>query len=382
MSITEGESQDRSQARSMVISRGGIVAAESPLAAQAGATVLAHGGNAVDAAIATNAVMGLVAPMSNGIGGDLFAIVYEAKTGKRHGLNGSGRAQRKATPEEYRRRGLGAKELVRRLEQAAIELAAAYGVAVNSPMAITTVLAFNVARERGGWSLPAALAFLLGFLFIDLGFLGSNLLKVPDGGWLPLLIGLALFTAMGTWRKGARLLAERIAGTTSTLETFIGRIEAERIARIPGTGVFFTGRLEQTPPALQQLVRHTGVLYERVIILTVVIEPQPKTDPEERIEIKDLGAGFHRVVLHYGFMQRPNIPSELAASEALNLTAELDKVHYIIGHVDLLAGRKLRGMARWRDQLFVLMASNTQDATAYYQIPAAQAMKVGLQVGI
>jgi len=261
-------------------------------------------------------------------------------------------------------------------------LAAAYGVAVNSTMAITTVLAFNVARERGGWSLPAALAFLLGFLIIDLGFLGSNLLKVPDGGWLPLLIGLVLFTAMGTWRKGARLLAERIAGTTSTLETFIGRIEAERIARIPGTGVFFTGRLEQTPPALQQLVRHTGVLYERVIILTVVIEPQPKTDPEERIEIKDLGAGFHRVVLHYGFMQRPNIPSELAASEALNLTADLDKVHYIIGHVDLLAGRKLRGMARWRDQLFVLMASNTQDATAYYQIPAAQAMKVGLQVGI
>jgi KUP system potassium uptake protein len=261
-------------------------------------------------------------------------------------------------------------------------LAAAYGVAVNSTMAITTVLAFNVARERGGWRLPAALAFLLGFLSIDLGFLGSNLLKIPDGGWLPLLIGLVLFTAMATWRKGASLLAERIAQTASTLETFIGRIEAERIPRIPGTGVFFTGRLEQTPPALLQLVRHTGVLYERVIILTVVIEPQPKTDPEERIEIKDLGAGIHRVVLHYGFMQRPNIPSELAASDELRLTAELDKLHYIIGHVDLLAGRKLRGMARWRDQLFVLMASNTQDATAYYQIPAAQAMKVGLQVGI
>lgn len=261
-------------------------------------------------------------------------------------------------------------------------LAAAYGVAVNSTMAITTVLAFNVARERGGWSLPAALAFLLGFLAIDLGFLGSNLLKIPDGGWLPLLIGLVLFTAMATWRKGASLLAERIAETASTLETFIGRVEAERIPRIPGTGVFFTGRLEQTPPALQQLVRHTGVLYERVIILTVVIEPQPKTDPEERIEIKDLGAGFHRVVLHYGFMQRPNIPSELAASDELGLSADLDKVHYIIGHVDLLAGRKLRGMARWRDQLFVLMASNTQDATAYYQIPVTQAMKVGLQVGI
>jgi KUP system potassium uptake protein len=261
-------------------------------------------------------------------------------------------------------------------------LAAAYGVAVNSTMAVTTVLAFNVARERGGWSVPAALAFMLGFLAIDLGFLGSNLLKVPDGGWLPLLIGLALFTLMTTWRKGARLLSERIAETASKLETFIGRVEAEHIPRVPGTGVFFTGRLEQTPPALQQLVRHTGVMYERVVILTVVIESLPKTLLEERIEIKDLGAGFHRVVLHYGFMQRPNIPSELAASEALGLTKDLDQVHYIIGHVDLLAGRKLRGMARWRDQLFVLMASNTRDATAFYQIPVAQAMKVGLQVSI
>ena len=261
-------------------------------------------------------------------------------------------------------------------------LAAAYGVAVNSAMAATTVLAFNVARERGGWGLPAALLFLFGFLLIDLGFLGSNLLKIPDGGWLPLLIGLGLFTLMATWRKGASLLAERIAETTSTLETFIGWVEAERVPRIPGTGVFFTGRLEQAPPALQQLVRHTGVLYERVIILTVVIEPQPKTDPDERIEIKDLGAGFHRVVLHYGFMQQPNVPSELATSKELGLEAELDKLHYIVGHVDLLAGRKLHGMARWRDQLFVLMASNTQDATTFYQIPAAQAMKVGLQVGI
>ena len=261
-------------------------------------------------------------------------------------------------------------------------LAAAYGVAVNSAMAATTVLAFNVARERGGWRLPAALLFLLGFLSIDLGFLGSNLLKIPEGGWLPLLIGLVLFAAMTTWRKGASLLAERIAETTPTLETFIGRIEGEGVPRVPGTGVFFTGRLDQTPPALQQLVRHTGILYQRVIILTVVIAPQPKTDPEERLEIKDLGAGFHRVVLQYGFMQGPNIPSELAAAAELGLTADLDKVHYIIGHVDLLAGRKLRGMARWRDQLFVLMASNTQDATAFYQIPVAQAMKVGLQVGI
>jgi KUP system potassium uptake protein len=262
------------------------------------------------------------------------------------------------------------------------DLAAAYGVAVNSTMAITTVLAFNVARERGGWSLAAALALLIGFLAIDLGFLGSNLLKIPDGGWLPLLVGVALFTVMTTWRKGASLLGERIARTTTDLETFMGKLAGEGITRIPGTAVFFTGRLEQTPPALQQVVRHTGVLHERVVLVTVVIEPQPKTSPEERIELKELGSGFFRVVLHYGFMQGPNIPSDLASLAERGLKLELDKLHYFVGHVDLLESGRRHGMVAWRDRLFILMASNTQDATATYQIPQVQVMKVGLQVGI
>lgn len=261
-------------------------------------------------------------------------------------------------------------------------LAAAYGVAVNSTMAITTVLAFNVAHERGGWRLPAALAFLFGFLAIDLAFLGANLLKIPDGGWLPVLIGLALFTVMTTWRTGARLLAERIAKTTPALETFIARIASEPVARVPGIAVFFTGRLEQTPPALQQLVRHTGVLHERVILMTVVVEPFPKIDPEERLELDDLHAGFCRVVLHYGFMQGPNVPSDLANCEALGLAGKLEQIHYFAGHIDLLAGRKQHGMADWRDRLFSFMASNTQDPTASYQVPAAQTMKVGSQIGI
>ena len=261
-------------------------------------------------------------------------------------------------------------------------LAAAYGVAVNSTMAITTVLAFNVARERGGWSLPAVLTFLLVFLAIDLGFLGSNLLKIPDGGWLPLLIGVMLFTVMTTWRRGASLLAELIANTTPKLETFIGRVTGEQIPRIPGTAVFFTDRREQTPQSLQQLVEHTEVLYKRVVLVTVVIEPVPTISGDERIEMKELGEGFFRLVLRYGFMQGPNIPSELDACAKLGLKLDLDKIHYIIGHVDLLAGRKLRGMALWRDRLFVLLARNTQDATAFYQLPVAQTMTVGMQIGI
>jgi KUP system potassium uptake protein len=261
-------------------------------------------------------------------------------------------------------------------------LAAAYGVAVNSTMAITTVLAFNVARERGGWRLPASLAFLFGFLSIDLSFLGSNMLKIPQGGWLPLVIGLVLFTLMTTWRTGAGLLAREIAATTPSLESFVARIGKEQLPRVPGIAVFFTGRLEQTPPALRQLARHIGVLHEKIILLTVVVEPVPKVDVNERVELTSLDAGFCRVVLRYGFMQGPNMPSDLANCEALELRDRLDTVHYFIGHVDLLAGRKLHGMASWRDHLFVFMASNTEDVTAAYHIPVAQTMKVGLQVGI
>ena len=261
-------------------------------------------------------------------------------------------------------------------------LAAAYGVAVNSTMAITTVLAFNVARERGGWSLPATLAFLLVFLAIDLGFLGSNLLTIPDGGWLPLFIGGILFAVMTTWRRGSRILAEIIANSTTNLETFIGRVKGEQIPRIPGTAVFFTSRLEPTPPSLQQLVRHTGVLYERVILVTVVIEPIPTISLDERIELEAYDEGFYRIKLRYGFMHTPNIPSDLSACAELGLHLDLDQIHYIVGHVDLLAGRKMHGMAVWRDKLFVFLARNTKDAISGYHIPAAQTMTVGLHVGI
>lgn len=261
-------------------------------------------------------------------------------------------------------------------------LAAAYGVAVNSTMAITTVLAYNVARERGGWGLPAALAFLVGFLFIDLGFLGANAMTIPRGGWLPLLIGVVLFTIMTTWRRGVSLLTEQIGTATPSVETFIGQVLAERITRVPGAAVFFTGRLGQTPPSLQKLVRTTGVLHDKVIITTVVIEPVPVIDPADRIELIPMHAGFYRVVLRYGFMQGPNIPSDLAGCADLGLELDLHAVHYIVGHLDLLAGRKLHGMAAWRDRLFVRMATNSQDATAYYQIPSEQVMKVGLQIGI
>lgn len=262
-------------------------------------------------------------------------------------------------------------------------LAAAYGVAVNSAMAVTTVLAFNVARERGGWGMPAALAFLLAFLAIDLGFLGANLYTIPQGGWLPLLFGAILFTIMTTWRSGVELMSEQIAKSSETVETFIGRMVHENIPRVPGTAVFFRRRLANAPMSLQQLLSATGVIHEQVILVTVIIEPVPHVGSDDRMDLTTLEQGFYQLVLRYGYMQGPNIPSDLVACAAkCGLELDGSKLHYFIGHVELLAGRKTRGMAEWRERLFSRMATNTLDPTTVYQIPVHQVTQIGLQLGI
>lgn len=261
-------------------------------------------------------------------------------------------------------------------------LAAAYGVAVNSTMVITTVLAFNVARERGGWKLSSALTFLGLFMVIDLGFLGSNLMTIPDGGWLPLAIGAVLFTVMVTWRRGTALVQDQIERVTPTLETLIGRVKGEKIPRVPGTAVFMAGAFAHVPPSLPKLIRHSGVVFERVIVLRVVFEPVPTTQRSERIELTDVGDGFYRIVLHYGFMQTPNIPSELSQCAELGLALDLDEIHYVDSSLVLLGGRKREGMVLWRDKLFVFLSRNTQDATAAYHIPIDRLVTVGQRVGI
>ncbi len=261
-------------------------------------------------------------------------------------------------------------------------LAAAYGVAVNATMTITTVLMFTIAHKVWGWSLPKSLTFLISFLVIELTFLASNAVKIPDGGWLPLLIALLLFTLMATWRRGSTLLMEQFNNISTTIASFIGKVTADKVLRIPETGVFLTGRLIYTPLTLQKLVRHTGVVYERVLFVTVLIEEVPTIVQSKRIEITDLGAGFYQIILHYGFMQGINIPSELAQIKEQDLTLDTNKIHYIINQIQIVPGRKLKGMVSWRDHLFGYMARNTQNITETYQLPDKQTMIIGLKAGI
>lgn len=262
------------------------------------------------------------------------------------------------------------------------QIAAAYGISVNATMAITTILAFNVARERGGWGLPAAALFLVGFLTVDLAYLGSNVTKAPHGGWFPLAVGLIFFAIMTTWRRGNELLLTQVESEAVPLDTLLGKIASDPPQRVPGVAAFFVTQAGETPLELQHHLRLTKTLHERVLFLRVVMEHVPKVPGEERLQVEELGEGFYRIALHYGFMQGINVPSDLANCKEHGLDVDLDEITYYVGRKSLIAGRKKGGMAVWRDRLFAFMVRNTLDQTAQYQIPSNRVVELGLQMGI
>ena len=266
--------------------------------------------------------------------------------------------------------------------QSSSGLAAAYGVSVNSTMAITTVLAFNVALAYTDWGLGRALLFLVGFLAVDLVFLGANLTKLAHGGWFPIAVGIAFFTLLSSWRRGTELLFAALAKQAEPLETLLGEIAHTKPTRVPGTAVFVTRWLKEAPPTLKHHLRRNKSLHEHVILLNVLSEEVPSVPADERIEIESYDEGFHRVILRYGFMQVPNVPSELARCKEQGLDVDLEDATYYIGRQTLVPSEKLAGMAAWRDRLFAFFARNASDATTFYQLPTERVVEMGSQVRI
>lgn len=263
------------------------------------------------------------------------------------------------------------------------KLASTYGISVSSAMVITTLLAFVVARERGHWPLWAALLFLLGFLSVDLAYFGSNLLRIPYGGWFPVTVGLLFFTVMSTWRRGGELLTRQFGKETKPVDELIPDLENNKIARVPGTAIFLTRHIKNTPPVLIRHIERNHALQEHVLLLTVLTEDVPHTTGEERIECEDLGHGFFRMILHYGYMQGVNVPSELATYAESNLKIDLENATYYVEHQTTISGRGRRGgMVAWRHHLLSFLMRNSVDATANYQIPIDKIVDMGLRVRI
>jgi KUP system potassium uptake protein len=260
-------------------------------------------------------------------------------------------------------------------------LAAAYGVAVTSTMVITTVLFYVVARKLWGWSRLTAGALAAFFLVIDLSFFGANIIKLASGGWFPLLLAAIVFILMTTWKKGRRILNERIQTEAQALEDFLQEVARRPPMRVSGTAVFMNGNATRTPPALMHNLEHNKVLHERVLFLTVKTRLMPYVEADERVEIESIGNGFYRLKVFYGYMEDPDIPKVLESLKAPGLILEPQETTYFLGRETIMASKR-PGMALWREKIFAFISRNATSATAYFCLPPDRVVELGSQIEI
>ncbi len=260
-------------------------------------------------------------------------------------------------------------------------LAGAYGVAVTSTMVITTALLYVVMRERWGWRRDVALAVTALFLAVDVAFFAANLLKIPNGGWFPLVIGLAVFTIMTTWRRGRELVATRQRRGELSIERFIASIARHPQARVPGTAVYLFPEPGATPPALLANLRHNEVLHETVVLVAVRTEHVPRVQPARRATVHDLGDEFFSVVLNFGFVEEPDVPTALANTVRAGFGFDAADATYFLGKETVLPAAG-GGMTRWREHLFGVLHRNAGGAARYFRLPPGRVFEVGAQIEI
>jgi KUP system potassium uptake protein len=260
-------------------------------------------------------------------------------------------------------------------------LASAYGIAVTGTMVVTAMMAFIVIWKGWHWSLPAAAALMLPFLVIDLTFLMANLLKVYEGGWVPLAFGGALMILMYTWRRGTRLLFEKTRRQETPLKDLVAMLERKPPQRVPGTAVFFTSDPESAPTALLHSLKHYKVLHEQNVILTVRTADLPHVPASERVRIEQISPTFSRVHLRFGYMETPNVPKALAIARKVGWHFDIMATSFFLSRRALKPAVH-SGMPRWQDRLFIRLAGAANDATDYFQIPTGRVVEVGTQVTI
>ncbi|HEX6629772.1 MAG TPA: potassium transporter Kup [Gemmatimonadaceae bacterium] len=260
-------------------------------------------------------------------------------------------------------------------------LAAAYGVAVTTDMLFATILLSIVARQRWHWGLGRVVALISMFLVIDLAFWGANIVKIPAGGWFPLVVAAVVFTLMTTWKRGRQILAQRLHDQVLPRTVFLENLRRHAPPRVPGTAIYMYGNRSGTPPALLHSLKHFGVLHERVVFLAAETEEVPYLDPDERTTIEELGEGVYQIVLHYGFMEDVDVPAALAELHRDGrMHFEPMKTSYFLGRETIIAARHRAGMQIWREKLFGVMARNARSATSFFRLPANRVVELGAQI--
>ncbi|MFJ5445602.1 potassium transporter Kup [Methylobacillus methanolivorans] len=259
------------------------------------------------------------------------------------------------------------------------DLAAAYGIAVTGNMLFTTLLAGIVFHGIWHWSWPRTIALISIFLIIDLAFFSANILKIPDGGWVPILIGIVIFTLMTTWKSGRGLLLERLRNDAMLLEPFIDAIGAHPPQRVHGTGIFMTPNPHGVPHAMLHNLKHNKILHERNILLTVNIADVPYIEERSRLGLEELRHGFYRITVNYGFKDDPDLPRDLELTKQLGLELDTMDTSFFIGKETLFVSRS-SGMAYWRNKLFVGMFRNADSITNQFKLPPNRVIELGTQV--
>ena len=260
-------------------------------------------------------------------------------------------------------------------------LASAYGISVTGTMVVTGLMGFVVIWKVWRWSAFAAAALMAPFLFLDLTFLSANLLKVVEGGWVPLALGAVMIVVMFTWQHGSKLLFEKSRKLEFPLADLVAMLEKKPPQRVPGTAIFLTSDPVYAPTALMHSLKHYKVLHEKNVILTIETATMPRIDPSERVKLEQISPNFSRVTLKFGFMESPNVPKALAIARKLGWQFDIMSTSFFLSRRALKPAAR-SGMPRWQDRLFIWLSHAANDATDYFQIPSGRVVEVGTQVTI
>jgi KUP system potassium uptake protein len=262
------------------------------------------------------------------------------------------------------------------------KLAAAFGIAVSGTMAITSVTYYIVTRRTWQWPVWKALPVLLLFLSFDIPFFGANLLKFLDGGYVPILLGSALFVVMVIWKTGRMALSDYLQDNSTPLDQFLSNLEERVVTRIPGTSIFMASTSNLAPAMLEHHARRIHVLSEHVVLVTVVFDHVPFVSERNRLDVTRLDKGFVRVIAHYGFMQHPVVPEVLAQAKArYDLPLQLEEATYFVGRETFLATAAGK-LGPIREGLFAFLSRNAKSATSYFSIPHEQVVELGSQIDL
>nr|WP_229735697.1 potassium transporter Kup [Novosphingobium marinum] len=265
--------------------------------------------------------------------------------------------------------------------QRSSNLTAAYGIAVTGAMLIDTILLGVVLLSLWKWAKWIAIPMLILFFALDFAYLAANLTKIPDGGYVPLLMGIVIFTMLTTWSKGRALMRQNMAEGTIPIEVFAKSAHSSA-TRVPGTAIFMSANAAGVPSALLHNIKHNKVLHERVVILTIDIQDVPAVDPSERFDVVDLGNGFYRLTLHYGFLEETDVPRALKEITACGGEQfEMMKTSFFLSRQTLLPSAK-PGMAIWREKLFSWMLRNAASAMEFFRLPTNRVVELGSQLEI